>query len=125
LGQFVVRPTPSSAPFIVDAKQAAKRQAHHAVRISGPSDYLPYVVQNPLRTGQSLYVQSSGVSECDSGRRNVGIRHLNAATPDRLWQGIVDLTGIIPVQPCKVDEGRGVVSTSDPVRRPQWYPIRG
>ena len=98
LGQLLVRRAPSGAPFIIDAVQAAKRQIHHAVFVGRPCDYQVDLVQDPLRTGLSGYVQASGMSECDSGRRNIGIRHLHATIPERVRQGIVDLTGIIPMQ---------------------------
>jgi hypothetical protein len=122
--QLLGGPAPSGAPFIIDAEQGAKRQVRHVHRVARPSDYQPDLAQDPLGTGESVYMQASGVSECDSGRRNVGIWHLDAAIPERVRQGIVDLTRVIPMQPGKVCERLSIVSTDDPVRCPEGDSIR-
>jgi hypothetical protein len=49
-------------------------------------------------------VQTSDLSKYDTGRGNVGVRHLETAIHQRPWQGVVDLTRVITVQPRKMDK---------------------
>lgn len=70
-------------------------------------------------------MQASSVSECNIGCCHIRIGHLDAAIQERLGQGIVNLTRVIPVQPREVYERRAIVPANNPVRRPQGDSIRG
>jgi hypothetical protein len=101
---------------------SSSRCSHGVLR---PSGYLPNLVQDPLRTGQAIYVQVGSVGECNIGCCHVRIGHLDAAIQERSGQGIVDLMRVIPVQPREVYERLAIVPADDPVRRPQGDSIRG